>query len=227
MVDISLAQIFLGFLATLIATLIGVERGFKKDRQAERDRARKTTLQHLNAIENELELNHSNAGGNYELIDELQQKTDIDSDHYSLEPYSTDAWDAAVSDQVIENISSETYTHLQETYSLIKSTNEQIRRLRTESLHENIGNTIDYGATEMPVWTMEVSYWNRQSSEVDTKGLGELIRDRSNRIRVKASGDLENIEQETENLRERLGDGANSERTAKGFHQTAAENYRG
>jgi hypothetical protein len=213
-------QTLLGFLATLTATLIGVYIAFQKDRKADRQQTRKTTIQHLKSIKKELELNHTNAQGNYNLIDTMQQQEDFDADHYSLEPYSTDAWDSAVSDQIIEVLDADLYTDLQRTYFLIKSTNEQIRRIRMEPLHNRIGDELDYGVTKVPVWTIDVNHWDTEREEINQKGLGEIIRDKSQKIRVHSGGNITSIEDEIERI-EKL----DKTTGIHGFHQTAARNY--
>lgn len=220
MAEPSLAQIFVGFVATLIATLIGVERGFEKDRQAERKQTRNRTVQHLESISSEISLNRSIAVGNYNLVDQLQANESVEAEHYTLEMFRTDAWDSAIEDQIIEVADPEFYRELQDLYNGIKSTNELIRRLRTESLHSRIGDEVEYGNTEFPIWTIDVHYWDENSEDIEVAGLGELIRDRSNQVNIQSSGVLDRIEPEIERIKQ-----IDSKEPIVGFNRQAAQNY--
>lgn len=223
MTDINNFQILLRFISTLTATLIGVLLGLKKDRTIQKEKTERTALHHLKSIKNEIELNYSVARGNYNLIDALQQQQEFDADHYLTKPYSTNAWEAALSDQIIETIDSDLYLELQDLYSMIQSTNEQIRRLRTEHLHDSVGGKIDYGVTEAPIWTIDVNYWDDQNGQIGEKAIGELIRDHSNEIRILIDGCTDQVDQDIERIEESLGEGQNQ--AAKGFNQRAARNY--
>lgn len=177
-----------GFISTLIATLIGVRRGFTKDRKLSRIRSRETTIQNLRAIQSELERNKEISENNFSVISEMQERETIDSDHYVLQIYSKSGWESATGSQLSENLSQEFYFELQETYSRIESINEQIQRLRTEILYPDIGEEEEFGPVTIPNWSLEVTYWSEDDNEVKIDELGSVIKSRSDSLKVKITG---------------------------------------
>lgn len=195
-------QTLLGGVATLIATLIGVRRGFQKDRKAEQQRRVRTTIQHLKAIDKELTLNSGVASGNHQLINSLLDGDNEHIDHYSIDIYSTDAWDAAVNDKMIEHISEDIYSDIQEIYSITKRTNELIMRVQTEPLHPQVGEKQEWGEIEFKKWSISVNYWDEESETIKQAELGELIKRRSNRINIGIQAVNQSLEDEIRDLEE-------------------------
>lgn len=175
-------QAGLGLIATLFATLVGVKTAFKKDREAQQKETEKRVLQHLIAIKNESSINQSVASNNFELIIKLQQEEN-GADSYALELFSTQAWNKAMNNQVSALIDPELHGELQEIYSQIESVNELTHRLRTEPLHSTIGEENDETPISRENWTIEVSFFNTDSQEVETSGLGDLIKNRCEDIK--------------------------------------------
>lgn len=199
-------QAVLGFFATLTATLIGVKLAFNKDRQADQKETQKRVLQHLKAIENESKINRSVSENNFELLIKLQNK-DNGADSYVLELFSTQAWDKAMNNRVSELIDSELHGDLQQIYSQIQTVNELIRRLRTEPLHSAIGEEATESTITDKNWTMEVSFYNSDTKEIEKSGLGDLIKNKCNDIKIsieavedQLSDEISNIESDTQNL---------------------------
>ncbi|WP_256545442.1 AlbA family DNA-binding domain-containing protein [Halobellus inordinatus] len=145
------------------------------ENRRERERKKQRVLQYLRALEKELDLNNKSAKGGRKLLRKLQQNHQVDSDHYVIDLLATDAWDAALDEQLIEIISQDVYQQLQEQYKLIRSTNELIRRLRTEVLHPEIGTEKSDDWGDFRIWTITVSFWNSEKEEMDYLGLGPLI----------------------------------------------------
>jgi len=181
------------------ATLIGVLIAFKLDRRAQRESRRGTVKLHLEAISNELDANKETIDRNFQVVNFLQGEGN-GADHYTLEPYSAGAWEAAVSDQLIEHIDGELYNDLQELYREIGNVNELIKRLRTESIHPEVDDDETDTAYGMD-WTITVAYWHSSHEEVRKTGLGDLIKNRSNRVNILIDGvenDLDDAIEEME-----------------------------
>lgn len=183
----------LQFFSTLTATLIGVLIAFRLDQIAKNRNREKTIIQHIHAIERELENNREVIEHNFKVIDHLQQKEN-DSSHYTLEPFSTTAWNAALQDRLVENLNEESYQNLQEVYTQINNVNELIKRLRTESLHPDLkeANEENDASIFADKWTITVTYWDKSENEVRETGLGDLIKNRSNEINM----EIRSIERE-------------------------------
>lgn len=128
----------------------------------------------MRAISYELELNQANADKIDQILQHLQQ-TDPEAAHYILNIYSTDPWDAALDEQIIDNVNEE----LQSTYTEIKRLNELIKRLRTESLHPELGETRGSGGYGYPLLSTSLVAWEATKEEVGQTPLGPLIRERS------------------------------------------------
>lgn len=144
-------------------------------RRSEREQTMNRVLQHLKALNNELEINQKVASGNKRVIQALQQgKTRRDADHYVVDPLSTDAWDASLEGQMLDVIDSELYQEIQEFFFSIKKANELIKRTRNEYLHPEVGKEGDPRMGRR-VWTMTVNYWDEKNEEVNFYGLGSLI----------------------------------------------------
>jgi len=190
--------VLLGFFSTLIATLIGVRRGFKNDRKLNRINSRNATIQNLRAINSELDRNKELASRNYDVIDDIQSRDSTEVDHYTLEVFSRSAWNTASSRDLSEDLSEDIYVDLQETYSKIQSINEQIGRLRTEILHPDVGKEEDMGPISIPNWSLTVAYWSDDEDKVQDGEFGSVIKNRCNSLKIKISG--LNIEKEIERL---------------------------
>ncbi len=171
----------------------------------ERERKQQRVLQHLRALNKELELNQESAYGTVRVIRTLQQASQQEADHYALELFSTDAWNAALEEQLIDIISNEVYQELQQLYKQTKSANELIKRLRTEVLHPSIGEEINEDwAGSYTNWTISVLYWNDDKDEVDFYGLGVLIWKKVENLKRSIDGILQDIESEIQRLEEEL-----------------------
>ena len=160
------------------------------ENRRERERKKRRVLQHLRALENELALNKESADGGERVLRKLQHRNDMESDHYVIELFSTDAWDAALDEQLIDIINPELYRQLQEQYRLVRSTNELIKRLRTEALHPEIGEDENDEWGDFTIWTISVSYWDSQNEDVGFLGLGPLIKQKL----VEIQGSIRDIE---------------------------------
>lgn len=181
------------FIATLLATLIGVGSAFFLNRRAEARVKRRRVRDHLRAIENELEINRGIGNGNWKVVDELQQVgSDVraDSDHYILDPFSTDAWDAALEEQIVDEVPEEFYERLQHLYSKTKATNEQLKRLRTEFMHKEI----EAAESGSKYWSMVVAHWDTDRDDVNTYALGPYLKGRCDTIRQEAQDIHEEID---------------------------------
>lgn len=198
----------LGFVLTLFATLAGVVIAFQLERRAESNSRKETVTQHLEAVKRELNRNSEVIWQNHRVIGYLQ-KTDSDALHYSLEPLSHSAWDAAVQDQIIDSIEGSLYQDLQKLYSRTENVNELIKRLRTESLHPELngsGNDSSGGNSSSSVdiwddaWTMSMVHWDKSEDEVRENGLGDLIKNRSNEVNIQIDGVSDKIQSEKERL---------------------------
>ena len=170
-------------LPTLVGSLIGVFVAFRLDRQVEQRQNKEDTLKILKSVKKELEMNKHVAKGNYQVIAELQEN-ETNSDHYALSLFEASSWKTAAGSQLIGELNSEAYSDLQDIYTQSKSLNEQIKRLRTEAVHPNIGEVDKDEPFEMRVWTISVRYWDSNTNTVETTGLGELIQERSKTLRL-------------------------------------------
>lgn len=184
-----------GFISTLLATLIGVGLGFRLDKVLENRARKKTVQQHLEAVVEELESNKNIIKQNRNVIKHLQDEGN-NATHYALRKFSSNAWEAALDNQFIEHLDDDDlYQNLQSLYANIDSTNELIKRLRTESLHPRMGETEnEYLDTE--VWTVNVAYWDRSREEVEETGLADLIKSESDNLNIEIDGvktELEDI----------------------------------
>lgn len=182
---------FLRFILTLTATLIGVLIAFKLDRKAEQQTRKETIIQHLRAIQRELNSNSNAIENNFQVINYLQGNGN-DASHYALEPFSTSAWEAAVEDQLVEHIDNETYSDLQDLYTQLENVNELVRRLRTESLHPEMNQDSD--TVWEDTWTISIAYWDETEEGIRETGLGDLIKNRSNQVNIKIDSVTTEIE---------------------------------
>jgi len=192
-------EVFLGFLATLLATVCGVYLGFGKDRQIDEVRSLEKTANLLSSLSEEIGNNKRIADSNFNLLRELQA-ADQDADHYVLDTFDIDAWEACQHGLVIERTKPELYRNLQGIYSEISSVNEQIRRLRSESLHSNLGETEQLGSSKLKTWTIDVNYWDSDEDAVDSAGLGDLIQDRCKDIKIDCDSISDDIDAEIERI---------------------------
>jgi len=192
-------DILLGFLATLIATICGVYLGFGKDRQIDEVHSLDKTASLLSSLSQEAENNKDVANSNFHLLRELQA-ADQDTDHYVLDTFDVDAWEASQHGLIIERTEPELYKEIQSLYSEINNVNEQIRRLRSEALHSTIGDTEELGASELTTWTIEVNYWDRDEGAVDNAGLGDLIQRRCKELKIKCESISNDIDEEVSRL---------------------------
>jgi|GEM_PF-7005316 len=167
--------------------------------RAERERKRDRVLQHLRAIENEIGLNKETAHGNSSVIRAIQESGPT-ADHYVVELLSTDAWDAALDEQLIGVVDLELYSDLQSLYYLKKRTNELTKRLRTEILHPSMGQTVERMGRQSKVWTITVTHWDPRQEKVDSTGLGPLIRRNFAKVEASIRECREGLEQEIQRL---------------------------
>jgi len=192
-------EVSLGFLATLLATVCGVYLGFGKDRQVDEVRSLEKTSNLLSSLSQEVSNNKSIANSNFSLLSELQAG-DQEADHYVLDTFDMDAWEASQHGVIVERTDPELYRELQNLYANIDSLNEQIRRLRSEALHGTVGDTEDVGSTELTTWTMDVSYWDSEDQDVNESGLGDLIQDRCQEVKMECDSLSGKIEDEIEEI---------------------------
>lgn len=195
-----LIQVALGFIATLIATLIGVEKGFEKDREAKNSDEKRRVLNHIRSVRNELNANKSAAESNYRLLRSMQSSDGLDSDHYSVMLLSTESWGAAVDGRINQEIDEDLYSEIQELYSDFQYINELIRRVRTEPLHQRIGDSESIGELELEVWSITVTHWNDEAGEPDVSMLGDLIKNECNQANIKAKNISNRLDNEIEKL---------------------------
>ncbi|MFA9503241.1 hypothetical protein ACERIM_10715 [Natrinema sp. H-ect1] len=211
----AVSEILLSGLATLFATLVGVWIAFQLDRKSENVKKKKRAFQHLKAVQKELEQNESIGWNTHSLIREMQELDEPEADHYAPQLFMTDAWDAAIGDQLIDIIPASLYYELQELYQETKSTNELIRRLRIEAIDPRLGDIIQDGSWKFKNWTYSVYYYDQNRDEVEHLGLGPLILRHCRDI----AGDASSLQQEldeviselekelTENGEEQAGNG--------------------
>jgi len=191
-------DILSGFLATLLATLIGVYIAFVLDRWQQEKRNRQRAVEHLHSIQSEIQLNSSRLDSNSRILDELQQR-DRKGDHYILESLETDAWESALQEPIVGTLSPDLYDRLQELYYGYNSVNSLIERQTSEMHHKTLGEERGVGGYSYENWTMTVDYYDRENEEVDFLGLGSLIRNSSQNLR--GNRDLQDdIDEEIEKL---------------------------
>lgn len=222
-IELTLLQVGLGFVATLVATLIGVKIAFDLDRTAESKKKKGRVIQHLNSLNKELSINREIATSNYRTLTGMQDDA-LESNHYALEPFNTDAWNAAIGERIIELVDESTHGELQEVYAEIRSINELIERVRTEPLYQGIGEEETVGPTDMTIWTIQINYWDHEADEVRETGLGDLILTRSQSLRVKIDSVSGEIDQEISKLEDESDDDE-SEPKNPGFNRVPAANY--
>jgi len=191
------------FLGTLLATLIGVVIGFRLDRYAESRNQRNTTVQHLRAIKSELEDNRNILSNNYEIIDYLQEEGNSGT-HYALTICSMTAWESAQNGEIVEHVDEDLYSDIQELYSDYTAINESIKRLRTELLHPDLLDSGEKSDIFPDTWTVEVARWDSERERVETTGLGDLIKSKSNRAKISTDGLIEKIDEEIQRIQSRI-----------------------
>lgn len=184
---------------TLAGSLIGVFVGFRLDRRAEQRREREAVLEYLKSIREELKNNKQVVTGNYRVIADIQG-SDSTSDHYALSLCSSSAWNAAVGNQIVEEIDGDLYADLQQLYSKSQSMNEQIKRLRTEPLYDEIESE-EEDEFGVKIWTIPVRYWDDTHDSVESAGLGDLIQKHCNDVKMDIEEVETSIESEIEDLR--------------------------
>jgi hypothetical protein len=169
------------------------------DRRAKKKDDQQVAVQHLKSVRNELNTNKRIADGNFRLLREIQASTKT-TDHYSVNLFSVDAWDAALRGTINETIDSNLYQELQTIYTEARNVNEQVRRLRTEPLHHRVGEEEEYGPVEWDVWTISVSYWDAEENVLEEAGLGEVIKERCRSINMDISSVESDIDAEIDRL---------------------------
>lgn len=203
-------DLFLGFFATLFATLIGVGTAFWLDRQAEQQRTKERVLNHLRALRQEMEMNEDAAEENRGLLGVLsgQQRGRVpEADHFVLSMFAVDAWDAALQEQLLDVVPPDLYHDLQRLYAQVRSTNELIRRLRSSSQDMVGGRPDDRQQAFLKNVDYAVAYWDADDEEVDVWMLGILIelrcreiKDRIGDISGSLDDEIDRIELELESV---------------------------
>lgn len=183
-----------GFLATLLATLIGVAVAFWNDRKIDQVNQYQRTKQHLRSIEEELTRNRKTIDHIIDVVAKLQDEEGGESSHYAVDILSTEAWRAAIDDGIIESLDGELYRDLNEIYYRTKAVNELIRRLRTESLHPSLGEKEDEGLLDWEVWTITVTYWDEEKEDVKEAELATVLKNKSNRLGIRIDGVIDSID---------------------------------
>jgi len=192
------------FFATLFATLLGVAAAFKLDRVAETRAEKRSVIQRAKAIVQELE-------GNEEILSEhntvvnhfARSNNDNHSDHYTLRSVSTESMGAVDDHLLVEYLSEDTFSELQEVHLETTNLNRLIERLQLEMLHPDQG-TIDDSSYGYENWTIVVGYYNRSSEEVDRWGLGVLIDKEGDTLQNKMEDLKEDLEDEIHRLQSDL-----------------------
>lgn len=202
--DASSGSQLVGFTSTLFATLIGVYIAFWLERQGKNRDRRQKNLNSLLALRSEIQLNKSIAVGNHSTVAQ-QGDSNPNIDHYSIDVYSVDAWNSAVQDNILSQINPDLHESIQQVYSQIKSTNELIKRLRVEPLHDQLEEDSNDNPYGLEPWTIRVSYWDEQEEKVMESGLGNLIGDRSNRIKIKLESVEDQLDDEIDTLKLKMG----------------------
>lgn len=191
---------FVRFLPVLIATLIGVITAFELERWRDDRKSKARVLEQLRSLKKELDENLGVQSGHNRVIQRQQSSSRTEGDHYTLDLYSTDVWDAVLEDNLLDVIPADLFYDLQDLYSEIKSINELVRRLRTEALHPDLGEIQDSSFGEHRIWTQTVDYFDKNRGEIRSIGLGAQIRNRGDNI----GSDMENVQQEIDTQIERL-----------------------
>lgn len=192
-----------GFISTSVATLIGVGVGFWNDRRIEEANQHQRAIQHLKSIEQELTRNRETINNSVDVINELQDDGGGDSSHYAIDVLSTNAWNAAINDQVIESIDGGLYRDLNEVYYRAQTINEMIHRLRTESIHPSIGDIEGEGIFQREIWTITVTYWNEDRETVQEAELATVIKNKCNSLGIRIDGISGDIEESINELQEK------------------------
>lgn len=208
--DASTGSQLVSFISTLFATLIGVYIAFWLERQAKNRDRRQTNLNSLLALRSEIQRNKGIAVGNHNTVAQ-QADSDPDVDHYSIDMYNIDAWDSAVQNNILSQIDPDLHESIQQVYSQIKSTNELIKRLRVEPLHDQLEENPNDNPYGLEPWTIRVSYWDEQEQKVMESGLGNLIGDRSNRIKIKLESVEDKLDHEINRLKLKMGNEKSNE----------------
>ena len=208
--DASTGSQLVSFISTLFATLIGVYIAFWLERQAKNRDRRQTNLNSLLALRSEIQRNKGIAVGNHSTVAQ-QAGSDPDVDHYSIDMYNIDAWDSAVQNNILSQIDPDLHESIQQVYSQIKSTNELIKRLRVEPLHDQLEENPNDNPYGLEPWTIRVSYWDEQEQKVMESGLGNLIGDRSNRIKIKLESVEDQLDHEINRLKLKMGNEKSNE----------------
>lgn len=171
-------DLFLRFFGTLFATLIGVGTAFWLNRRAEKRRAKQLVLNHLRALQQEMDMNEEAAAENQNLIGVLSGRTHgkvPEADYYVLAMFSVDAWDSALQEQLLEVVRPDLFHDFQQLYSQIRSTNELVKRLRRSGSEMAGKNPDDRELALLENIDDVVAYWDADDEEVDIWLLGILI----------------------------------------------------
>lgn len=195
----------LRFLATLSATLIGVFVAFRLNRWVDEKSRKQRVLNNLKSLRKEIEINRATADGIARLVRQFQNgNINEKADHYVVEMYIAEAWVSGLQEQMQAEISSSTFSDLQELYSKIKSANEYARRTRTEALHPSLGEMEGVGGYEYEIWTMGIHYWDHSEEEVKLLALGPLLKHEASEIQVKSRKILTELDSEIDTLQEEI-----------------------
>lgn len=175
-----LPELTLQILGTLVATLIGVIVAFKLDHRSQEQRKVSRVEQHLRALRREVERNRQIASENRSLMRAYQNgRNDEDIAHYVVEPYSTDAWKAALNEQILNYVDEELYELLQMVYGDIQTANEYVQRVRMEPLYEEFGRKQGNGVFRREAWTISVHHWDSAREKIGIYSIGALIENKS------------------------------------------------
>lgn len=202
--------------------MVGVIVGFRKDREAEDERTQTRVIHHIRALETEVNINHQIARSNHSLLSEIQTGLDSETDHYAVELFSNDAWDAAIHERVIEKINPKTHSELQEVYSEIQTINELVRRLRAEPLHQSLSGSESEDDDEIILdrWTLQISYWDSDTDSVENSGLGDVIKLKCNSLSIQLNSLSSDLESELDQLEDQDSNTpSSSEKPELGFNQ--------
>jgi len=194
-----------GFLATLIATLTGVLLAFGLDRWKQQIARKQRNLDVLKSIRKELELNRDIADNTSRLVRKLQNRGLHDeADHYIIDLYSTDAWNTAIQEQIKSDLNSSVYYSLQSLYHQIRTTNEITRRLRTETLHPEVGKTENLGNYSHEIYTTTIEYYDQENSETDILGLAIMLHHRAREIEAEIRDLQESIDDQIDRIEQEV-----------------------
>lgn len=195
--------LFVGFLSTLLATLIGVVIAFWNDRKIEQANQYKQAIQHLRSIKEELKRNRGTTNHTIDVVTMLQDEHGGESSHYAVDLLSTEAWSAALNDGIIKSINNDLYRELNEIYYRTNAINELIRRLRTESLHPTLGEHEDTGIFDWEVWTITVTYWDEEEEAVKEAELATILKNKSNSLGIRIDGVSRSIDEAINELEDK------------------------